>query len=166
MANINNIQLPDGNTYELVKRSVTQAEYDALSDAEKNNGTVYFITDAVKQDDYPVMTINLTPNPTFISNSKLVARKCGHLVTVYGEFTTSSTASTSYADRLFTGLPSVIGEYNFWFFGNCGTGFSNNTVFNLAKLSDSDASYSIFQGQLTTANTRYLINPFSYFTND
>ena len=166
MANINKIQLPDGNIYDVAKKELTQAEYNALSTAEQNNGTAYFIKDAVEQDDYPVTTINLTPNPTYISNSKLVARRCGHLVTVYGEFTTSATASTNYGDKFFTGLPSVIGGQNFWFFGNCGTGFSNNTVFSVIKVSDSDISYSICQGQLTTANTRYLINPFSYFTND
>lgn len=45
MPNINRIHLPDGNTYDLVKKELTQAEYNALTEEEKNNGTVYLISD-------------------------------------------------------------------------------------------------------------------------
>ena len=45
MPNINCIHLPDGNTYDLVKKELTQAEYNALTEEEKNNGTVYLISD-------------------------------------------------------------------------------------------------------------------------
>lgn len=51
MSNISHIQLPNGNTYDLRDENasqvmeLTQAQYDALTPAEKNNGTVYFITD-------------------------------------------------------------------------------------------------------------------------
>ena len=40
MPNINRIHLPDGNTYDLVKKELTRAEYDALTEEEKNNGII------------------------------------------------------------------------------------------------------------------------------
>lgn len=51
MPNINRIHLPDGNTYDLVKKELTQAEYDALTEEEKNNGTMYCITDSSSHVD-------------------------------------------------------------------------------------------------------------------
>jgi hypothetical protein len=54
MPNINRIRLPDGNIYDLVKKEVTQAEYVALSEDEKNKGTMYCITDSSSPVDLEV----------------------------------------------------------------------------------------------------------------
>ena len=40
------------NALEGVHRELTQAQYNQLTPAEKNNGTVYFITDAVDEGDF------------------------------------------------------------------------------------------------------------------
>lgn len=45
MGIINEIELPDGSVHKVSKKCLTKAEYDALSEDEKNNGTVYLISD-------------------------------------------------------------------------------------------------------------------------
>ena len=63
---------------------LTQAEYDALTDAEKTNGTVYFITDA-------------TPNPLvdYTSTPVAIAKLNGQ--TIYRKVFTGNTPTTSGA---------------------------------------------------------------------
>lgn len=65
MANISAIKLPDNVTYDIkdnvsgyiTSENITQAEYDALTPAQKSDGTVYFIYDGTP-----------TPSPTPVSN--------------------------------------------------------------------------------------------------
>lgn len=65
MANINKIQLPDGNIYDVAKKELTQAEYNALSTAEQNNGTAYFITDG----DAGVATVTYSYSTTVTTDA-------------------------------------------------------------------------------------------------
>jgi len=48
-------------------RELTQAEYDALSTAEKNNGVIYFITDGAGGSSDTVLTGVLSAGSTEIS---------------------------------------------------------------------------------------------------
>ena len=59
---INNVILEGNKSIEDLKiaKELTQAEYDALSDEEKNNGTVYFITDAEGNSSDGATHIELT----------------------------------------------------------------------------------------------------------
>ena len=49
----------------LIKRNLTQAEYDALSTAEKNNGTVYFISDS--DNMLPAGSVSYDPSVSGLS---------------------------------------------------------------------------------------------------
>lgn len=62
--------------------ALTQAEYDALSQSEKENGTIYFITDA---------TSNILPNYT---NIPIVVGKLNGQI-IYRKVFTGNTPSTS-----------------------------------------------------------------------
>lgn len=65
MANINQITTPNGVTYDLVKKELTQAEYNALSTTEQNNGTAYFITDG----DAGVATVTYSYSATVTTDA-------------------------------------------------------------------------------------------------
>lgn len=51
-----NSQQPDGNGNVVTQRELTQAQYDALTPAEKNNGVLYMITDSAPSADYYTKT--------------------------------------------------------------------------------------------------------------
>ena len=53
-----NSQQPDGNGNVVTQRELTQAQYDALTPAEKNNGVLYMITDSTPSTDYYTKTDN------------------------------------------------------------------------------------------------------------
>lgn len=57
-----------------VVRELTQAEYDALSDAEKNNGTVYVVTDDVTPIKIPTKTSDLTNDSDFQTGEQVDAK--------------------------------------------------------------------------------------------
>ena len=51
-----NSQQPDGNGNVVTQRELTQAQYDALTPEEKNNGVLYMITDSAPSTDYYTKT--------------------------------------------------------------------------------------------------------------
>ena len=88
---------PDGNGEVTTERILTQAQYDLLSSAEKNNGMTYYISDA-PSPTAPVTSVNgmtgavVIGTATTSSDGLMSSTDKSHLDDVYADYSSAITA--------------------------------------------------------------------------
>lgn len=147
---------------------ITQADYDALTSEQKNNGTLYVIKDAPSIIDiiYPVgsiyMSVNNVNPSTYLVNTSWVAWGAGRVpvgVSTDTEFNTVEKTGGEKTHKLTTSeMPSHNHDHKEWIFNGAtatggahyGFGYQSNTGTLYTRQAAGSASNEVPFGNVAT----------------